>query len=169
MANQVSKKDNGEVQPWQNFASYVASRAELERQFVIEELGASQMNALINATTEAELDAAMKMAGLVGLRDLDDGTEIRINEFHYAPGTRSDFANRFGVFAVLECTLLATGEKINVDTGVERIIVWLRAHELMTPEGQEPWPCDRRVSKIQTGSGNDMITLLPIPARVADK
>jgi len=168
MANEPARRQATDVQPWQQFSEYVRARAELESQIVAEELGSAQLNALATAQTEEELDAAMKMAGLIGLRDLDDGTEIRIQSFHYAPGNRADFANRFSVFAVLECTLLATGQSVNLDTGVERIIVWLRAHELMTPEGLEAWPCDRKVSKIVTGSGNEMITLLPIPKRVTE-
>lgn len=166
MSGEISKKNNNGLQPWENFGTYVQARAELEMEIVRDELGAKQLNALITATTEEELDEAMKMAGLVGLRDMEDGTEIRINEFHYAPGSRADYANRFGVFAVLDCVLLATGQSVVLDTGVERIIVWLRAHELMTPEGTDPWPTDRKISKIQTGSGNDMITLVPIPKRV---
>lgn len=166
MAKEMAEKSRGEIQPWQDFGRYIGERAQLEAEIVREELGSKQMNAIITATTEEELDEAMKMAGLVGLRDLDDGTEIQINSWHVAPGTRSDFSNRFGVFAVMECTLLATGRPINLDTGVERVIVWLRARELM--KGDDAFPVTRKVTKTITGSGNEVITLLPIPARVAN-
>jgi hypothetical protein len=146
--------------PIEKFAEYVTNRAALEANLVREELGSAQMDAILNATTEEELDAAMGMAGLVGLRDLPDGTEIQINGFHYAPGTRSDFANRFGVFAVMECVLIETGANVAIDTGVERIITWLRAMEAM-----DKFPTQRRIVKITTGSGNDMITLLPLKKR----
>jgi hypothetical protein len=146
--------------PVDKFAEYAVNRAALEANLVREELGSAQMDAILNATTEEELDAAMAMAGLVGLRDLEDGTEIQINGFHYAPGTRTDFANRFGIFAVMECTLLETSANVAIDTGVERIITWLRAMEAMGK-----FPVQRRVVKITTGSGNDMITLLPLKKR----
>ena len=165
MANEISKKQTAELQPWESFARYIMDRAELEAEIVREELGAKQMNALITATTEEELDEAMKMAGLVGLRDFDDGTEIQINSWHVSPGNRADYRNKFGVFAVMECTLLATGRPVNIDTGVERIIVWLRARELMH---ENPYPVTRKIVKTVTGSGNEAITLLPIPARVTD-
>jgi hypothetical protein len=146
--------------PVDKFAEYVVNRAALEANLVREELGSAQMDAILNATTEEELDQAMAMAGLVGLRDMPDGTEIQINGFHFAPGTRSDFSNRFGVFAVMDCTLIETGASIALDTGVERIITWLRAMEAM-----DKLPTQRRVVKITTGSGNDMITLLPLKKR----
>jgi hypothetical protein len=147
--------------PIEKFTEYVVNRAALEANLVREELGSAQMDAILNAQTEEELDAAMEMAGLIGLRDLDDGTEIQVNGFHYSPGTRSDFANRFGVFAVMDCVLIESGANVAIDTGIERIITWLRAKEAM---GKLPTQC--RVVKITTGSGNDMITLLPLKKRV---
>jgi hypothetical protein len=147
--------------PLDKFAEYVVNRAALEANLVREELGSAQMDAILNAQTEEELDAAMEMAGLIGLRDLEDGTEIQVNGFHYSPGTRSDFANRFGVFAVMDCVLIESGANVAIDTGIERIITWLRAKEAM---GKLPTQC--RVVKITTGSGNDMITLLPLKRRV---
>lgn len=147
------------ARPTEQFGRYVQERAQIEAGIVAKELGADQMDAILNATTEAELSAAMEMSGLIGLRNMEDGTELQVNSFHYAPGNRSEFANRFGVFAVLECTMLATGENIALDTGVERIIVWLRAQELLGG-----FPVQRRVSKIQTGNG-EMITLLPLRPR----
>lgn len=146
------------------FGEYIVNRAALEAEIVRTELGTAQMEAILAASTEEELDQAMQMAGLMGLRDLDDGTEIQINAFHYAPGSRSDYANRWGVFAVLECTLLADAKNVNLDTGIERILVWLRVRELAGG-----YPVQRRVSKVQTGSGNEMITLLPLTKRVVQE
>lgn len=163
---EVEVKPDAAIAPsvLEKFGNYVIDRAAVEAQIVAQELGTTQMEALLSATSEDELEAAMQMAGLIGLRDLDDGAEIQINEFHYAPGNRADYANRWGVFAVLECTLLATGQNVNIDTGVERVLVWLRVRELMGG-----YPVQRRVSKIVTGSGNEMITLLPLTKRVVNQ
>ena len=149
--------------PIDKFGQYALDRAMVEREIVAQELGAAQGDAILNAANPEELDAAMEMAGLIGLRDIDDGTEIEIRGFHYAPGTRTDFRNRWGIFAVMDCVLLENGREVAIDTGVERIILWLRAMENM-----EQLPAKRRVTKVTTGSGNDMITLLPLKKRVVE-
>jgi hypothetical protein len=161
-ATEITVKPDQAVapRPVERFAEYAVNRAALDAGLVREELGSAQMDAILSAQTEEELDAAMAMAGLIGLRDMQDGTEIQINGFHYAPGTRSDFANRFGIFAVMDCVLIETGANVAIDTGIERIITWLRAMEAMGK-----FPVQRRVVKITTGSGNDMITLLPLKKR----
>jgi len=157
---QVKAENIPAKRPVDKFAEYAMDRAEMEAPLVAQELGTAQGEAILTATTPEELEKAMEMAGLVGLRDLEDGTEIEIRGFHFAPGTRSDFRNRFGVFAVMDCVIIETGREVAIDTGVERILMWLRAYEVMGA-----YPIQRRVSKVQTGSGNDMITLLPLKKR----
>lgn len=149
--------------PADRFAEYAQNRAALDADFVRLELGSNQMDAILTATTEEELNKAMEMAGLVGLRDIPDGTELEIRSFHYAPGTRSDYANRWGIFAVMDCVYMHTGVNVAIDTGVERIITWLRAMESL-----DAFPAQRRVVKTETGGGNFMITLLPLNPRVVE-
>ena len=156
----VTPEQTVAMRPVDRFAEYAMNRAMVEAEIVRDELQAAQGDAILNATTEEELEAAMELAGLVALRDLEDGTEIQINGFHYSPGTRSDFRNRWGIFAVMECVLIESGTSVAIDTGVERVILWLRAMEAMNK-----FPAQRRIVKITTGSGNNMITLLPLKKR----
>lgn len=163
MSDDIEVRENQTVaqRPIDKFGQYALDRAMVEREIVAQELGAAQGDAILNAANVEELDAAMEMVGLVGLRDFDDGTEIEIKEFHYAPGTRSDYKNRWGIFAVMDAVLLESGKEVAIDTGVERIILWLRAMENMGK-----LPAQRRITKVATGSGNEMITLLPLKKRV---
>jgi hypothetical protein len=153
----------GEIvsRPAEKFARYVQQRAELEAPIVAEQLAFDQMESILAATTPEEIDKAMQIMGVVGLRTFDNGAEIEILGYHLAPGSREEFKNRLGVFAVMHVRVLATGETAFVDTGIERVIAYLRACELM-----ERFPLPVRVMKQQTGRGNDMITLGPLPPRV---
>lgn len=165
MGNSELSEKQGTVispRPFEKFAEYARNRAQVEAQIVAEELGANQLDKVLTATTPEELEAAMEMANLVALKDLENDTEIQINEFHLSPGNRSEFANRLGVFAVIDATLLETGQPVTLDTGVERIIAYLRMCE---SNGWFPRQC--RVSKTPTGNG-ELITLLPIRKRVVN-
>lgn len=148
------------VRPHERFAQYLAQRASVEGEIVAKELTASQLDAILTASTPEELDTAMEMAELVALKDMQDGTELQINGFHVAPGNRVEFQNTLGVWAVLEAQLIETGATINLDTGVERVIGYLRMCEVM-----ERFPVRVRVSKIGTSEGKEMITLLPLRGR----
>lgn len=164
MSDEVEVKATQAVAPTasERFAVYARDRAQLEASIVAEELANAQGDAILTATTEEELDAAMQTASLMGLRELSDGTEITIHGFHYAPGSRSEFANRLGIFAVIEATVFddsGNGRSINLDTGVERVIKYLRMAEAMGL-----FPVQRRISKTVTGNG-EMITLLPLKKR----
>ena len=138
------------------FAAYLENRASIEAPLVAEELSADQMERILSAQTEDELDEAMKMLGLIGLRNFHDGDEFQINSWHVAFGANEDFKNRFGVFAVIQCQDLDNGAEFSVDTGVERVIGFLRMCETF---GRFALPV--RVVKQRTQRGNDMITLLP--------
>jgi hypothetical protein len=148
---------------YEKFAEYCQDRADLDGQFVIDELQEKQMAAILAARSEEELDEAMKAAGLTALKDLEDGTEIQINSYHLMRGTRDEFKTRLGVFAVLDAQLLSDGTRIALDTSIDRIIGFLRAVESGQINGVD-FPLARRVKKTPTGRG-DMITLLPIPKR----
>jgi hypothetical protein len=145
----------------ERFREYIQGRAEIESQIVAKELAVTQMAAILQADTPDELDEAMKLLGVVGLRDFDNGTELQIEGFHVAPGTREEYRNSLGVFAVMQATLLESGQTVYIDTGIERVITYLRACEAM-----DRFPLQVRVVKQDTGRGNTMVTLLPIPRRV---
>jgi hypothetical protein len=145
----------------ERFREYIQGRAEIESQIVAQELATTQMGALLTATTPEELDEAMKILGVQGLREFESGTELRIIGFHVAPGTREEFRNSLGVFAVIEAEVMETGQTVFIDTGIERVITYLRACEAM-----DRFPLEIRVVKQTTGRGNDMITLQPVPKRV---
>jgi hypothetical protein len=154
------KRTQSLVKAYDRFTAFVQKRAQEDAGNAREELEEDQMQRIITAETEEEMEAALNMAGLVGLRTLDDGTEIRILSFRFAPGSNEQYANKLGVFVIMRVVLLATGQEISVDCGVERIIAaldfWARKDML---------PIDRIVKKIRTGSGNDMITLAKLPTR----
>jgi len=151
---------SGEIRPHQRFAEYLIQRAEVEGEIVAKKLSEDQLDAILTATTPEELDAAMEMAELVSLKDLEDGTELQINGFHVAPGNRAEFQNSLGVWAVLEAQFMENGTQVNLDSGVERVIGFLRMCEVM-----ERYPVQVRLSKVPTGGGNEMITLLPLRKR----
>jgi hypothetical protein len=161
MSDEIAVKPEQAIaqRPSEKFAAYAKERAALEAPLVAEELGMAQGDAILSATTEEELNAAMETASLIALKDLDDGTEIEIHGFHLAPGTRSEFATNLGVFAVMQCTLIEESRDVSIDTGVERIIKYLRMAEQL-----ELFPVQRRIRKTPTGQG-EMITLLPIKKR----
>jgi hypothetical protein len=164
--NEVARTDetSGEVRirPHERFATYLQERAQVEQEIVAKELTASQLDAILTATTPEELDAAMEVAELVSLKDLEDGTEIQINGFHVAPGNRPEFTNTLGVWAVIEAQMIENGQQVNLDTGVERVIGYLRMCEHL-----DRFPVKVRVVKTVTGKG-EMITLLPLRKRAVD-
>jgi hypothetical protein len=157
---EVAASQNGALdRPSRKLAEYLRARAEMEAPIVAQELSEQQMDKILTAETPEELDEAMQLAGLIGLRDLENGTEIQINGFHVALGTRSEFMNQLGVFAVINCQDLSTGQEFNVDTGVQRVIAFLRMCEHF-----ERFPLAVTVTKVAAGGG-ELITLLPLRKR----
>lgn len=152
---------------YEEFVAYLRDRAAIEGSLAVQKLNEEQFQRILAAKTEDELEEAMELLGLTGLKEIENGTVIQINEFHLMPGTRSEFQNRLGVFAVIDVTLLSdsklgkTGTNLMMDTGIDRIIVWLRAIE----SGQIPgtsFPLQRIVAKVGAASG-DMVTLKRLP------
>lgn len=164
MANEPAKTGDAKaLSAYDRFVAYARDRASVEARFAASELESNQMNAILNATTEEELDAAMQMAGLTALGDLDDGTEIQINGYHLVTGSRADFANTMGVFAVIDAQRLSDGVQLALDTGVTRVIGFLR----MVESGQLgiSFPIQRTVRKVATNNGYSMVTLRPLSKR----
>lgn len=159
----VTVRPAGAVQPltpFERFRDYCLNRAALDGANVSAELAEQQVTTLINATTPEDVFNALKLAGLTALKNLDDGTEIEITGFHFVPGSNDDYANRLGVFVVIEAIAIATGLHIALDTGIERIIGALRAWEAM-----EAFPVQCTVRKQRTTAGREMVTLAPLSQR----
>jgi hypothetical protein len=91
----------------------------------------------------------MKMAGLTGLKDLEDGQALRIHGYRLLQGDLG-----IGVYAVLDADDPDTGEAFALDTGVTRILAFLRMCEVM-----DKFPIEVVVKKKTTASGNELITL----------
>jgi hypothetical protein len=146
--------------PFERFRAYCADRAALDSVGVGDELSVNQVTKILTAQSTEDVFAALQMAGMIGLRDVPDGTEIQINGFRFAPGTNNDFANRLGVFVVIDAQRLSDGGPMVIDTGVERIIGALRAWE-----ANDSFPVQAIVKQQKTQSGNTMVTLWPVPPR----
>lgn len=164
MAQEISKRAALE-----QFKTYVKNRADLDSAYAFTELNEAQLDKVLTATSEDDLFASLEMAGLIPLKSLETGTEIQINGYHYVHGTRDDYANSLGVFVVIEAQLLSNGQELTLDTGIDRVIGFLR----MVESGQAGvnFPVSVVVHKIGTGSGNEMVTFKRLPPRAvkADK
>lgn len=145
------------------FKEYANNRAEIEATFAMDELAETQLEQVLTASSEDDLFKSLEMAGLVPLKSLETGTEIQINGYHMVRGTRDDYANRFGIFVVIEAQLLSTGEEMTLDTGVERIIGFLRMVE--SEQAGIKFPVQVVVHKIPTATGNEMVTFKRVPKR----
>jgi hypothetical protein len=149
-----------EERPFQKMLTYMRERAEIDSQdWSAEELEAQQVDTIMSATTEDELFAAMKTAGLTGLRDLESGQVIRIHGFRLLRGELG-----IGVYAVLDADDPDTGESFALDTGVTRILAFLRMCEVM-----EKFPVEVQIVKKSTQSGNELISLKKRPSARAVK
>jgi hypothetical protein len=145
-----------EPRPFERLMQYLRERAVVDQtEFDPEEINAEQVDAIMSATSEDALFDAMKMAGLTGLKDLENGQALRIHGYRLLQGDLG-----IGVYAVLDADDPDTGESFALDTGVTRILAFLRMCEVM-----EKFPVEVIVSKKATASGNELITLKRRPAR----
>ncbi len=136
--------------PYQKMLAYMRERAEVTaEEFDAEVLTADQVDRIMTASTEDELFKAMETAGLTGLKDLEDGARIRIHSYRLVTGTMG-----VGVYAVLEADDPDTGEVLQLDTGVPRILAFLRMCEVLGK-----FPVTVEIVKKATASGNTLITL----------
>jgi hypothetical protein len=161
-AGEVDTPQTGDVTqptPFDRFKQYAMERAQLDQSFVQADLADTQLGAILASASADDVFAALEMAGLIGLRELANGTEIQINGYHLVPGNRDEYKNRLGVFAVLEAQMIEDGTEAMFDTGVERIIAALRAWEALGS-----FPVQVTINKITTGNG-EMITLRPLSRR----
>jgi hypothetical protein len=139
-----------ELTPYEKFVNYSHQRAEVENtDWDAHEITESQITDIMSADSEDALFAAMQTAGLTGLRDLPNGTELELLSYRLVRGNLG-----MGVYAVIDAVNAATAESIALDTGIERILAFLRMAEVM-----ELFPLHVVVAKKTTGSGNELITL----------
>lgn len=159
---QLAQRQAGTValSPFERFKNYCIDRAALDSAGVGDELSATQVTNILTAESVDDVFKALELAGMIGLKDVPDGTEIQINGFRFAPGSNKDFANRLGVFVVIDASRLSDGSPLILDTGIERIIGALRAWE-----AQDAFPVQAVVKQQSTNSGNTMVTLRPVPPR----
>ncbi len=142
--------------PYRKFLEYVRERAVVDgTEFDAEEITAEQIDKIMGATTEDDLFEAMKTQGLIGLKDVENGTALRIHAFRLITGELG-----IGVYAVLDADDPDTGEPLALDTGVPRILAFLRMCEVM-----EKFPVEVIVTKKTTASGNELITFRKRAAR----
>lgn len=156
----VEPRPQAALRPYQRFIEYVQERAQREQGVSLEKLTQDQMDKILGSAEVEDIWANLKFAGMIALKNLEQGTELRINGFHLMPGTREDYQNSLKVWAVLDAQRISDGIEMVLDTGIERIIAALRAFEAMGK-----FPVEAVVHKQQTGSGNDMVTLQPLPKR----
>jgi hypothetical protein len=139
-----------EPRPFEKLVAYLRERAVVDQtEFDPEEINAEQVDKIMSASSEDDLWDAMKMAGLTGLKDLEDGQALRIHGYRLLQGDLG-----IGVYAVLDADDPDTGEAFALDTGVTRILAFLRMCEVM-----EKFPIEVVVKKKTTASGNELITL----------
>lgn len=161
MANDVAAKPDGELSKFEQFIRFAQQRAELDAGFeTAEELAKDQVIKIADANSVDDLFGAMKTAGLIGLRDLDNGTELEIREYRLVKSSRDDLSGRMGVFAIISATDLSTGETLALDTSIERILGFLLKCDQLSA-----FPVQVRVEKKSTMSGNEMITFARPPVR----
>lgn len=142
--------DASELTPYQKFVNYALQRADIQQgDWDVHEITEGQIAGIMEATDEDTLFAAMETAGLIGLRDLDNGTELEISGYRLVRGNLG-----IGVYAVIDAVNTATAETLALDTGIERVIAFLRMAEVM-----DLYPVKVVVVKKTTGSGNELITL----------
>jgi hypothetical protein len=153
-----------ELTPYQKFINYNLQRADVENtDWDGHEITEGQIADIMSAGDEDALFAAMNTAGLTGLRNLPNGTELELLSYRLVRGNLG-----IGVYAVIDAVNAATAESMALDTGVERIIAFLRMAEVM-----ELFPLHVVVTKKTTGSGNELITLSrpakrPVPSRTSE-
>lgn len=149
-SKQVSAKHD---RPYTQFVTYIQQRAEVQGDFDADELTAEAADRILTAETEEDLFAAMKVAGLTGLQYLDNGTVIRIEGFKFLKGNLG-----VGAYAAIDAVDVSTGERLALDTGIPRVLAFLRQAENMGL-----LPVTVQVQKKATGSGNELVTLGKAP------
>lgn len=162
MSEVAVKKGNAvELTPFQKFVKFVQERAELDASFATaDELVSDQVARISAAESADDLFGAMKIEGLTGLKDLENGTDIQIHGYRLLKSANAEMSGRTAVYTVMDATDLTTGEKLALDSGIERVLIFLIKCERL-----EMFPVDVRIIKKQTQTGNTLVTFGKVPAR----
>jgi hypothetical protein len=150
-----------DLTPMARFARELVNRADVEDDFseAGDELTAQQVEKLLAAQGEDELFEAMEFGGLIGLKDVPDGTVLEFLSFRIVKGT--DGKGKLGVYAAVQGKSLASGVERGYDTSVPRIIAFLVKAEQM---GMLPMTI--QIATRNTAAGNTMVSLRKAPAHV---
>jgi hypothetical protein len=156
MAKAVSGNDGtvegtaAELTPYQKFVNYSLQRAEVEdHDWDAQEITEDQIADIMAATDEDTLFAAMKTAGLTALQNFASGTELEFQGYRLVRGNLG-----IGAYAIIDAVNVTTSERVSIDTGIERVMSFLRMAEVM-----EIFPVKVIVVKKTTQSGNELVTL----------
>lgn len=154
-------KDVATVSKYEEFVAFVqAKAAEAQPAQLADDLASEQVTKIAVAEDLDSVFGAMRMQGLTGLRDLDAGTELDLLSYRLVQSTREDMAGKTGAYAIIDAVNLYTGERVALDTGIERILVFLIKCDQLNA-----FPVQVKIVKKTTGSGNETITLGPVSKR----
>jgi hypothetical protein len=137
-----------ELTPYQKFVNYSLQRAEVE-DWDGQQITEEQVADIMAATDEDALFAAMKTAGMTALQNFPSGTELEFHGYRLGRGNLG-----IGAYAIIDAVNVATSERVSVDTGIERVMSFLRMAEVMGM-----FPVKVIVVKKTTQSGNELVTL----------
>jgi hypothetical protein len=163
MAKEIDVKNGqvGQLKPFDRFIQYVQERAEVDSAYApADELVENQAEKILAANNVDELFEAMELAGLGNFQNLDNGTEITINDYRLVKSNRDDYSGRLKAFAIVNAVDNATGEELTLNTSIVRIVSFLRMAEVMGL-----LPIQARVVKSTTISGTEVITLAKIKSK----
>ena len=146
-----------DLKPHQQFIAYLGRRAESEKVNRAHDVAASQIDRILSATTEEEIWAADE-GGVVSGQNMED-VELQIRGYGVA---KSDdkFDTDLGVYVLMDCIRLDTGESVVVNTGSALIITKLRMFEQ-----RDAFPIEGVIKGQPTSNGGRLLRLRPLPTR----
>jgi hypothetical protein len=159
------------MRPADKYRLYMKQRAEIENKDAGAMVMDTQVDNILTAETDEEVWDA-DLAGTIQARDVP-GLEVRIHDLRPVESARDDIVSRTGYYASMNCTVLggpadmltrnglALGQDCVLQTGAELIISKVRVFE-----ARDKLPIDAVITAIKTASGNDVLKIRPLPARV---
>lgn len=138
------------------FHRYLLDRAKIEGEVNADRLALQQLDDVFAAKTPDQLWAAMELTGLIALKDIDAGTHLTINGYTISPG---DPQYKTPAYAIVDAYYTATGSEVQIDTGVERVLGFLRAVE--SGQAGLNFPVNVKVDKKNTSNGTAVTFVRP--------
>lgn len=147
--------------PYESFLTFVNSKISEGTDYnVTDELATEQVEKIAVSTDLDDLFGAMRLQGLIGLKDVDNGSEFEIRGYRIVRSTRDDMSGRVGVYAIMDAIDLFDGRAVALDSSIERVLAFLIKCEQL-----DKFPVQVKIVKKTTGSGNEVITLGPVVKR----